>query len=776
MVSIERRKWLIVAVWAAAVGLASLYIARSLHIDSDLRLFLPEPETPEERILLEELEDGPATRVLLVALSGLPPEQLAAASDRVAERLRHDALFARVENGTLQSDLELQELVLRYRYLLSPRAGGCACDAESLRRELEARLLELGSPAGAIAQDLLLRDPSGELEAILDSWLPAAEPRLTDGVWFSADGQEALLLLQTVAAGFDADRQRVAIEAVQRAVQMTDPAGTLQLSMTGPGAFTVLLEQSVMKDVTLLGALAGFGSVVFLLLVLRALRHVCLGVLTLATTGLVAMLGVNLAYPSVHGITLAFGFTLLGVAMDYPVHLMLHLEKNTAPAETLREVWPTLRLSIVTTSIAYVALTVTGFTGLAQLGVFTVCGLIATGLLLRFALPRLVSNELARPPPRWLGQVDRLPRFTAVPAIMLAVAAAVLLWSPQPLWNNELSGLTPVPQSLQDLDVRLRSELGAPDLRYMLAIRATNEEAALQRDESLRADLDRLVSDHIIGSYESPSRLLPSMRKQRETQQRLPEPDQLRDDLDRALLGGPFRDDVFAEFLLDVEASRRLKPLTPANLKGTPLADRLAPVLLTKDEEAIALVTLTDVKDATRLAAWAEAAGSDVLLLDLKAITEGLVERYRNYALLALGFALLIIVIVMLAHLSWRAALAVVLPVLATLAATVAIFNLAGVKLTLFHIVSVLLVGGLSFDYGLFFSRSEPTSGHRLRTRYSVMVCWVSTAGAFALLMLSVMPVLRAIGSTVVLGVSLGFGLALLARGNDSGDNPVHEH
>jgi predicted exporter len=772
----ERRKWLIVAVWAAAVGLASLYIARSLHIDSDLRLFLPESETPEERILLEELKDGPATRVLLVALSGLPPDQLAAASDRVAERLRLDALFARVENGILQSDLKLQELVLRYRYLLSPRAGGCACDAESLRRELEARLLELGSPAGVIAQDLLLRDPSGELEAILDSWLPAVEPRLSNGVWFSADGQEALLLLQTVAAGFDADRQRVAIEAVQRAVQEADPAGALQLSMTGPGAFTVLLEQSVRKDVALLGALAGLGSVVFLLLVLRSLRHVCLGVLTLATTGLAAMLGVTLAYPSVHGITLAFGVTLLGVAMDYPVHLMLHIEKHTAPAETSRDVWPTLRLSIVTTSIAYIALAVTGFTGLAQLGVFTVCGLIATGLLLRFGLPRLVVNELARPPPRWVEQVDRLPRFTALPAITLAMAAAVLLWSPRPLWNNELSGLTPVPQSLQDLDVRLRSELGAPDLRYVLAIRATNEETALQRDESLRTELDYLVSDHIIGSYESPSRLLPSMRKQRETQQRLPEPDQLRDDLDRALLGGPFRDDVFAEFLLDVEASRSLKPLTPADLKVTPLADRLAPVLLNRGDEAIALVTLTDVKDPARLAAWAEAAGSDVLLLDLKETAEGLVERYRNDALLALGFALLIIVIVMLAHLSWRAVLAVVLPVLATLTATIAIFNLAGVTLTLFHIVSMLLVGGLSFDYGLFFNRSEATSGHRLRTRYSVMVCWVSTAGAFALLMLSVMPVLRAIGSTVVLGVSLGFGLALLARGIDSGDNPLHEH
>jgi predicted exporter len=44
------------------------------------------------------------------------------------------------------------------------------------------------------------------------------------------------------------------------------------------------------------------------------------------------------------------------------------------------------------------------------------------------------------------------------------------------------------------------------------------------------------------------------------------------------------------------------------------------------------------------------------------------------------------------------------------------------------------------------------------------MVCWVSTLGAFALLMLSSMPVLQALGSTVALGVTLGFVLSLLAR------------
>ncbi len=750
-------------------------MGRSLHVDADLRLFLPAARTSEERILLDELKDGPGTRALLVALSGADPAALPAFSERIANLLRLDPVFSRVENGTLQSEPALQELLLRYRYLLSPRPSGCACATDALHAELEARLVELGSPAGAVVEDLLLRDPSGELQAILEAWLPAREPQLVDGVWFSSDGQQALLYLQTAAAGFDADQQRLAIAALTRTVHEVDPTGGLQFSVTGPGAFTVLLEQSVRKDITLLGTLAGAGSVLFLLLVLRSIRHTLLGLLSLATTSLAAIVGVVWLYPSVHGITLAFGFTLLGVAMDYPVHLMLHLDRQTDPGQTLETIWPTLRLSIITTCIAYLALIMTGFTGLTQLGTFTVCGLIATGAVIRWVLPCLVASQQSRSPPSWLAAVDRLPRIPWLPAIVLLLAVAVLVASPRSLWSNELSGLTPVPQGLQDLDTRLRSELGAPDLRYLIAIRGTDQQAVLQRDESLRSDLERLVTDNVIGGFESPSRLLPSVRRQQQTQSQLPAAAQLRQQLQAALTELPFREDAFEAFIGDVDASRQLSPLTPEALKGTPLADRLNAVLLTKPDEAIALVTLTDVRDAGRLADWAHAAGTDIVVLDLKTIAENLIARYRTLALAALAFALVVIAGVMLVQLRWRATLSVLLPVLATLAATVSLLNLAGIPLTLFHVVSLLLVGGLSFDYGLFFNRSESTSNHALRTRYSVMVCWVSTLGAFALLLLSQMPVLRAIGFTVSLGVTLGFVLALLARHTDT-QGITHAH
>jgi predicted exporter len=194
------------------------------------------------------------------------------------------------------------------------------------------------------------------------------------------------------------------------------------------------------------------------------------------------------------------------------------------------------------------------------------------------------------------------------------------------------------------------------------------------------------------------------------------------------------------------------------------LADRLAAVLIDNTDETLALVTLNEVRDASRLGAWVQGAAQDVLLLDLSGTAEALVARYRNQALFALGLALAVIAVLMLWQLKWRTAVAVVLPVLATLAASVAVLHWTGAALTLFHVVALLLVGGLSFDYGLFFNRREASSREALQTRYAVTVCWLSTAGAFALLMLSAMPVLEAIGTTVTLGVTLGFVLALLGR------------
>ena len=85
-----------------------------------------------------------------------------------------------------------------------------------------------------------------------------------------------------------------------------------------------------------------------------------------------------------------------------------------------------------------------------------------------------------------------------------------------------------------------------------------------------------------------------------------------------------------------------------------------------------------------------------------------------------------------------------------------------GVELNLFHLVALILAAGLGLDYALFFDHAGDDRAEQLRTLHAVIVCSLTTLLVFSLLALSSIPVLRAIGSTVALGVLCNFVLALL--------------
>src|SRR5690606_8645532 len=146
----------------------------------------------------------------------------------------------------------------------------------------------------------------------------------------------------------------------------------------------------------------------------------------------------------------------------------------------------------------------------------------------RWLLPRLVtparrdpadSERLAR---IWRG-LAHLPRPRRALAALAVVAAAVALFAPGAFWQNDLSRLTPVPPADLQRDAQLRAELGAPDVRYMLAIQGADVEEALQRSEQLLPVLQELQARGVLSGYDLAARYLPSAALQRARQAKLPE-------------------------------------------------------------------------------------------------------------------------------------------------------------------------------------------------------------------------------------------------------------
>jgi predicted exporter len=183
--------------------------------------------------------------------------------------------------------------------------------------------------------------------------------------------------------------------------------------------------------------------------------------------------------------------------------------------------------------------------------------------------------------------------------------------------------------------------------------------------------------------------------------------------------------------------------------------------LLENSDHATALVSMTGLTDPAAVARALTAPG--VELLDLKTASESLVEAYRERVLLALAVAaLLLAATVWLALRSPHRALRVLLPMALTTLIVLAVLRAFGVELTLFHLVALILAAGLGLDYALFFEHAGDDYADQLRTLHALIVCSLMTLLVFFLLALSSIPVLRAIGVTVTLGVIGNFVLALL--------------
>ena len=264
-------------------------------------------------------------------------------------------------------------------------------------------------------------------------------------------------------------------------------------------------------------------------------------------------------------------------------------------------------------------------------------------------------------------------------------------------------------------------------------------------------------------AVELPSRYLPSARTQRARQARLPDADTLKHALAQADAGMPFRAGLFQPFLADVATARQLPPLTPARLAGSPLAQRLTAMLVREGRGWVGLATVSGVHDVAALQALAKDTDGKVRLLDLKAPSESLIAAYRVRILKALAIATLLLVLtITIALRSLRRAWHVLAPMTLATFAVLAVERAVGIEISLFHLVALILAAGLGLHYALFFERQTGDAAEQRRTLHATLVCVASALLVFGMLAFSSIPVLRAIGLTVSLGVAFHFCLSIL--------------
>ncbi len=782
------------AVIAWLLGLAAcIVVIAPTRFTADMSAFMPQRPSATQQLLVEQLREGALSRLLLIGLEGGAPAARAELSKQLAGRLAASPEFAGVQNGDAAALAKDRDLLFAHRYLLSPAVTAERFSVDGLRQAIGDSIELLASPAGLMIKRLLPRDPTGETMELLGALGADRGPASVHGVWMSRDGRTALLMAQTVASGADTDGQEQALAWLQAAFAearaQLPQAAEIRLLVSGTPVFSVDARRTIRSEVERLAMVSGIGIVAVLMLVFRSWPALALGLLPVVSGALAGIAAVSLGFGHVHGLTIGFGTTLIGEAVDYSIYYFVQSRHGGQGSEgsdgnegDWRErFWPTIRLGVLTSLVGFASLLFSGFAGLAQLGLYSMSGLLVAAATTRFVLPALRPAGFRLPDTAAIGRavaplLGGLGRWRWLALGLAVLAVATLVAQRDRLWNLRLAELSPVSPALLALDESLRGELGAPGQGYLVVVSAPGREAALAAAERVAGRLQTLVDQGVLAGFDTPTRFLPSRATQQARRAALPDREELARRLRAATADLPLRAEKLAPFLDDVDTARSVEsqPWLDADaFKGSTLALAVEAMLLKRAGAPSGWSALLPLRapaggeiDAARVrAALSDEPGA--IFLDVGREANRLYAEYLDeaIALSLAGFAAIAALLAVSLH-SVRRMLRVMAPLVIAVLLVMAGLVLAGERMTLLHLVGLLLTVAVGSNYALFFDKDSRAAGAIApRTLASLAVANATTVIGFGALATSTVPVLHAIGVTVGPGAVLALILSAMLAG-----------
>ncbi|MDZ7642309.1 MAG: MMPL family transporter [Desulfurivibrio sp.] len=646
-------------------------------------------------------------------------------------------------------------------------------DEEGLARIMEDNFNLLNSPAGMVVKRQVQHDPLGLLPLVLPKFSRLQQEHdgaMVDGFFLSEDRRSALILAESTRSLTNSQGAAEVAGLLQAIMADHLPSG-VDWGVVGSLPHTLANYQAVQRDLRLLLPVASVLLLTMLLLTLRDARVLLvLAIPFLAAPVAIAVMG--LVHGRVSALALGFGIVLIGVAVDFAVHIYLFLAREEGePHAMLRRLLRPVSLATLTTAGVFVVLLFSQVPSHRQMATLAFTGILLAVVFSWLLLPTLIDRR-PRQPAKWFTPpvVSAWTHRLLVLGLWGALLVGGLLSWPALQYTGNLRVLDAPDDQVLAAEKHFRATWGREgELAFVVAAGATLAEA-----QEHNFTVYRYLQQHDWPRWQSVAPLLPGPAVQR---QRLADwqafwaargedfPERFRQAAGQA----GFAPGVFDSFLEWLTTQPGLLEA------GTMLAGPLRPLvsmMVRKPEQQgndrqtaefllLTTVELTESHRLPELLALADGHSAITVLANQKWRQQ--VERLLRHdlAVLTSAAALLLLLLAVLFFRRPRTVLAVLAPVLSALAAMVLFSRLTGGELNMMHLLMGIMVIGLSVDYGIFVvcARGERRSS---TTLLAVSICAASSMISFGVLAFAQHPALHSLGITVLWGIGAAWPTALL--------------
>lgn len=757
----------------AVLLLAYPLFTKGFVLETDLQsLFPQERHNPLVNKVNERLYREFGNKIL-VAVQAAEMEQVNAAAELVAGAINTNQLLQiSAPNTQLELAAQQHELLQRYRYqLLTPAQQHLIKNQpQDLLTQAQAALFGFSLGGSALSP---LQDPLNLSPAYLQQLQPAIKGEFINDrlVVSNNDGHLILFALNLQGESFNLQLQAQMnswLHSLRDQLASNPQTSAAQVLVSGAVFHAAEASANAQREMSIIGGGSSLGVLLLFILAFRRVKPLLVSVSSIVYGCLVALVINHFLFGKIHLMTLVFGASLIGVAVDYSLHYLCKyqdlckssdLSRATSDGHqrgkrVLEILLPALSLSLITSVLGYSSLLSTPLPGLQQIAFFSMMGLVGSWLFLVVTYPLLVRQPLPQP----FAIIDRCAaavwlfwvRMRGVPARIIAVGLAMLIVGgvvSVQLSSDVRTLYKPSAQLLASEQRLQRALQGVAPNQYFL-LRAETAEHLLQVEEDFRREhLDALVAAGALSGYIATSSLVPSLQQQAANyllqQQQLYRPEGL---VSQFMQSAGFDAQATAQAEQEFSAAAQQYLLVDDWLKVA-RPDQGLLWMGQLEGDYVSIIGLRGVADVQALSAAANS--NSVVWIDRVASMSQLLQALMNSAAWLLLLAYLVLLpLLWIYYRRAQALLLIFVPLLATLT-TLSLLSISGVAINVFHLFGCYLILGLGMDYAIF-SFAEGTQDQV--TRRAIWLSAVTSSLSFGLLALSSTPMVSAFGITLLLG------------------------
>jgi predicted exporter len=775
---------------ATVAGLFSIGFYR-LKIDTDIIKTLPEndPVVSDAGYILKNhpARDQLVIDIALESHEFAGPDILVEAGQFFEEKLMASGLFESVGMKEIQNMVPELIFYITKNLPVLFTAGDLnskvkpLLDTQQVKSKLEENYSRLLNLEGIGQSKLIAADPldlRNIILARLSHLFPSQNAKIYEGQLLSSDGTHLLITARPIASGTDTNFARQAtmlIKQVSRLLNEKYSAQEYKFIVTPVGAYRAALDNEIIakRDIKKVVLFSMIGIAILLIIAFPRPYIGLLSFLPAVAGTMVAFFLFSLFNKSISALTIGFGGAIISITVDHGIAYLLFLDRHheTSGRDAAKEIWAIGLLSTLTTVGAFLALCLSGFPILAQVGQFAAfgiaCSFIFVHTVFPITFPKIPPAKKKRAQPL-MGLTKKLAltggKYKAWGAF--AFAGVMLLFA-KPDFHVDLSSMNTVSKETKVAEGLVTDVWGDIFSRIFLLTQGSEVRELQQEGDRLSNVLEQDMVSGVLNSALVPSMIFPGKERARKNYSAWKNfwdkerTNKFKDTVEKISVDLGFAQSAFNPFFRSIYQS-----YSDSDVISVDIPEKFYSILgifahkSPNEPEWIQLLTLTPGKAYDAQAFYTKyASGQAAKLFDPKFFSKRLGYFLSStFTKMVLIIGLSVAILCLLFFFDYVLTLIALAPVVFAFICTLGTLKLIGHPLDIPGLMLSIVVMGMGIDYSLFFVRSyqrysdehHPSLG---LIRLAVFLASTSTLIGFGVLNTAGHSMLKGAGLTSFTGI-----------------------